>query len=215
MTSRCTHAASSNYDTIHVKLEPVWALRLSLTGTMRLLTHSTVRLVSTPTRQKSSLLDCLRRNAPIDVHPEVADALATNKPVVALESTIITHGMPQPKNLETARSVENIVRSTGSIPATIGLLGGRVKIGLQPSELEYLADIGSNPSVVKLSRRDIAPAIAQKRDGGTTCSATLIFAELAGIKASAMYKCLSKQSGLNKFCRSSQPEGELFSTRLI
>lgn len=159
--------------------------------------HSSLRLFSTSIRQKqspSSLLDCLRRNAPIDVHPEVADALATNKPVVALESTIITHGMPQPTNLGTARSVEQIVRSTGSIPATIGMLGGRVKIGLQPSELEYLADTEANPSVVKLSRRDIAPAIAQKRDGGTTCSATLIFADLAGIKASAIYENPFKQT---------------------
>lgn len=77
------------------------------------------------------------------------------------------------------------MRSTGSIPATIGMLGGRIKIGLEPSELEYLADTKSNPSVVKLSRRDIAPAIAQQRDGGTTCSGTLIFAALAGIKVFA------------------------------
>lgn len=91
----------------------------------------------------------------------------------------------QPTNLHTAQSVERIVRSTGSIPATIGMLRGRIKIGLNPSELEYLADTKSNPSVVKLSRRDIAPAIAQKRDGGTTCSGTLIFAALAGIKVFA------------------------------
>jgi pseudouridine-5'-phosphate glycosidase/pseudouridine kinase len=104
--------------------------------------------------------------------------------VVALESAIITHGMPQPVNLNTASSVERIVRSTGAVPATIGVLGGRIKIGLEPLELEYLADTKSNPSIVKLSRRDIGPAITQKRDGGTTCSSTLIFAALAGIKAS-------------------------------
>jgi pseudouridylate synthase / pseudouridine kinase len=90
--------------------------------------------------------------------------------------------MPYPKNIETARSVERIVRSTGAVPATIGLIGGRIKIGLEQPELERLADTMSNPSVVKLSRRDIAPAIAMKKDAGTTCSATLIFAALAGIR---------------------------------
>ncbi|EIN13804.1 indigoidine synthase A-like protein [Punctularia strigosozonata HHB-11173 SS5] len=118
----------------------------------------------------------------VDVHPEVQDALAHNRPLVALETTIVTHGMPQPTNLETARSVERIVRSTGSVPATIGVISGRVKIGLEPAELEYLADVKQNSGVVKLSRRDIGPAIAMKRDGGTTCSTTLIFAALAGIK---------------------------------
>jgi len=131
----------------------------------------------------------LRPNAPIDVHPEVEHALATNHPVVALESTIITHGMPQPINLDIARSVQQIVRSTGAIPAIIGVLGGRVKIGLKPPELEYLADTKSNTSILKLSRQDIGPAIAQKRDGGTTCSATLIFAAWAGIKASTFGCC--------------------------
>ncbi|KAF8560313.1 indigoidine synthase A-like protein [Imleria badia] len=117
---------------------------------------------------------------PIDVHHEVEDALANGRPVVALESTIITHGMPYPTSLEMAQSVENIVRSTGSIPATIGLIEGRVKIGLQPTELVRLATRSTDP--VKLSRRDIAPAIASRKDGGTTCSSTLIFAALAGIK---------------------------------
>jgi len=118
---------------------------------------------------------------PIDVHPEVEDALANGRPVVALESTIITHGMPHPTSLEMAQSVENIVRSTGSIPATIGLIQGRVKIGLQPTELARLASQNTDP--VKLTRRDIAAAIASRKDGGTTCSSTLIFAALAGIKA--------------------------------
>lgn len=121
--------------------------------------------------------------APIDVHPEVQEALAKHRPVVALETTIITHGMPHPTNLETARSVEGIVRDQGAIPATIGIIGGRIKIGLTPQELEHLAHIGNaNPPAVKVSRRDIGPAIALKRDGGTTCSATLIFAAMAGIK---------------------------------
>jgi pseudouridine-5'-phosphate glycosidase/pseudouridine kinase len=154
--------------------------------------HGTWRSFSFSTRRRqypSNLLDSLRRDAPIDVHPEIQDSLAAGQAVVALESTIITHGMPQPINLETARSVERIVRSTGAIPATIAMLGGRIKIGLEPSELEYLADTKSHSSVEKLSRRDIAPACVQKKDGGTTCSATLIFAALAGIKASSLCVC--------------------------
>jgi len=114
----------------------------------------------------------LKRHAPLDVHPEVQDALATNKPVVALETTLVTHGFPHPINLELSLSLEEIVRSTGCIPATIGIIGGRVKIGLQPSELERLADTKSNSSVVKISRRDIAPAIAMKADGGRTSASS-------------------------------------------
>lgn len=136
-------------------------------------------------RKASSLSAARERQAPIDVHPEVEDALATGKPVVALESTIITHGMPYPTSLEMAQSVERIVRSTGSIPATIAVIGGRIKIGLHPAELERLADQRSNTTAVKLSRRDIAAAIALKKDGGTTCCSTLIFAALAGIKVFA------------------------------
>lgn len=133
-------------------------------------------------RRPFSLTHCSSSHGvPIDVHPEVEDALANGRPVVALESTIITHGMPYPTSLEMAQSVENIVRSTGSTPATIGLIEGRVKIGLQPTELVRLAGRSTDP--VKLSRRDIAAAIASRRDGGTTCSSTLIFAALAGIKA--------------------------------
>jgi pseudouridine-5'-phosphate glycosidase/pseudouridine kinase len=115
----------------------------------------------------------------------VEDALATGKPVVALESTIITHGMPYPTSLQMAQSVEKIVRSTGSIPATIAVIEGRIKIGLHPAELERLADQRSTSNAVKLSRRDIATAIALKKDGGTTCCSTLIFAALAGIKVFA------------------------------
>ena len=131
-------------------------------------------------RGLSSLVATLKTNALIDIHPEVAEALHARKPVVALESTIITHGMPHPLNIETARSVERNVRASGSIPATIGLIDGRVKIGLDPHELERLAECRNKP--VKVSRRDIGAAVALKKDGGTTCSATLIFAALAGIK---------------------------------
>ncbi|KAI6153632.1 indigoidine synthase A-like protein [Pisolithus tinctorius] len=121
--------------------------------------------------------------APVDIHPEVEEALSHNKPVVALESTIITHGMPYPTSIDMARSVENTVRSTGCIPATIGIIDGRVKIGLEPSQLERLASRSGNP--LKISRRDISAAIVSKRDGGTTCSSTLVFAALAGIKVFA------------------------------
>ena len=119
-------------------------------------------------RPISSLSAALKEHAPIDVHPEVQDALAHGHPVVALETTIVTHGMPYPTNRETALSVENNVRNAGAIPATIGLVDGRVKIGLESHELERLADVSKNPSVVKLSRRDLGAAIALKRDGVST-----------------------------------------------
>ncbi|MBX2829716.1 MAG: pseudouridine-5'-phosphate glycosidase [Rhodospirillales bacterium] len=118
----------------------------------------------------------------IDIAPEVAEALAAGKPVVALESTIISHGMPYPQNLETARAVEQDVRDNGAIPATIAVIGGRCKIGLLPEELEYFAK-GSD--ILKLSRRDIPYCIAKKRDGATTVSATMILAEKAGIRVFA------------------------------
>ncbi|WP_430474547.1 pseudouridine-5'-phosphate glycosidase [Thalassospira lucentensis] len=118
----------------------------------------------------------------IDIAPEVAKALAAGKPVVALESTIISHGMPYPQNLETARAVEQDVRDNGAIPATIAVIGGRCKIGLLPEELEYFAK-GSD--ILKLSRRDIPYCIAKKRDGATTVSATMILAEKAGIRVFA------------------------------
>jgi pseudouridylate synthase / pseudouridine kinase len=141
---------------------------------------------SCPGRETSaSLRSALRKGAPIDVHPEVKDALDSEKPVVALETAITTHGLPYPANRDTSLSLERIVRSTGSIPATIGLIGGRVKIGLEPAELQRLADPAHNGTTVKISRRDIAAAVATKRDGGTTVSSTLIFAALAGIKVVA------------------------------
>ena len=160
-----------------------------------------------PKRGLSSLAATLKNNALIDVHSEVAEALHARKPVVALESTIITHGMPYPVNLETAMSVERNVRASGSIPATIGLIDGRVKIGLESHELERLAE-DSNKSV-KVSRRDIGAAIALKRDGGTTCSATLIFAALAGIKVGRDTGFPALGFNLT-FCRFLRREGTLF-----
>lgn len=156
----------------------------------------------------SSLSNVLATGAPVDVHPEVRVALATGQPVVALETTIVTHGMPQPTNLETARAVESIVRSQGAIPATMGVIGGRIKIGLHPNELEYLADIKSNPNVVKVSRRDLGPAIALKRDGGTTCSTTLMFAAMAGIKVRSPYASCRVMLTVYGMFRSSQQEGK-------
>ncbi|KAI0335190.1 indigoidine synthase A-like protein [Cubamyces sp. BRFM 1775] len=147
-----------------------------------LLRPSTASLRCKRPSSSLALAAALKEHAPIDIHPEVQEALAHSQPVVALETTIVTHGMPYPANLETARSVESNVRKAGAIPATIGLIEGRVKIGLEPHELERLADVRKNTSVVKLSRRDVGPAIALRRDGGTTCSATLIFSALAGIK---------------------------------
>ncbi|KAG6862362.1 hypothetical protein C0995_011802 [Termitomyces sp. Mi166 len=124
------------------------------------------------TAQHFSLNAARTRGAAVDVHPEVEDALASNKPVVALETALITHGFPYPANSELALSLESIVRAQGSIPATIGLIDGRVKIGLEKKEIERLANKEKRPA--KISRRDIAAAMALKSDGA-----------LAGIKVFA------------------------------
>ncbi len=118
----------------------------------------------------------------IDIKPEVLEALNNGEAVVALESTIISHGMPYPENIETALNVEKIIRGEGATPATIAILGGRIKVGLNEEELEYLA---KSKNVVKTSRRDIPFVISQKLDGGTTVAATMIIASLAGIKVFA------------------------------
>jgi pseudouridylate synthase len=112
------------------------------------------------------------------IHPEVAEALAARRPVVALESTIVTHGMPYPANVETARAVEAAVRANGAVPATIAVLKGVPTIGLQPADLERF---GTATEVMKLSRADLAYAIAMGRDGSTTVAATMILAHRAGI----------------------------------
>jgi pseudouridine-5'-phosphate glycosidase len=120
-----------------------------------------------------------RAKALLDIHPDVETALRQNSPVVALESTIITHGMPFPQNVETARQVEAIVRENGAMPATIAVIGGRIKIGLQARELEWL---GTAKDVLKLSRADLAFAVSARRHGATTVAATMICAHLAGIR---------------------------------
>jgi pseudouridylate synthase len=115
----------------------------------------------------------------LDLRDDVAEALRDGRPVVALESTIIAHGMPYPTNLETAERLEATVRAEGAVPATIAVQGGRIKIGLGERELEHLAKASD---VLKLSRRDLPYAVAARRDGATTVAATMICAELAGIR---------------------------------
>ena len=117
-------------------------------------------------------------NPALDISPEVGAALTAGRAVVALESTIVTHGMPAPANVETARAVEATVRAGGAVPATIAVIGGRIKIGLSASELDWL---GTATGVLKLSRADLAFALAMRRHGSTTVAATMICARLAGI----------------------------------
>ncbi len=119
-------------------------------------------------------------NRYLDVNPEVAQALAEGKPVVALESTIISHGMPYPQNVETALQVEQIIRENGAVPATIAILGGRLKAGLTAEEIEYLGKTGTK--VTKASRRDLPVIVARKMDGATTVTTTMMIAHMAGIQ---------------------------------
>ncbi|MGO5073624.1 pseudouridine-5'-phosphate glycosidase [Clostridium sporogenes] len=116
----------------------------------------------------------------LEISKEVSEALKENRPIVALESTIISHGMPYPKNVETALNVEKIIRDKGAIPATIAILNGKLKVGLTKDEIEYLGKKGTD--VVKTSRRDIPFILAKKLDGATTVASTIIVANLAGIK---------------------------------
>ena len=118
-------------------------------------------------------------NKYLDVAPEVREALAAGKPVVALESTIISHGMPYPQNVETALNVERIVRENGAVPATIAILGGRLKAGLSKDEIEYLGKTGT--AVTKVSRRDLPVVVSRGMDGATTVATTMIIAAMAGI----------------------------------
>ena len=119
-------------------------------------------------------------NKYLDVNPEVAQAVREGKPVVALESTIISHGMPYPQNVETALNVEKVIRDNGAVPATIAILGGRLKAGLTPEEIEYLGKTGQ--AVTKASRRDLPIIVAKGMDGATTVTTTMMIAHMAGIK---------------------------------
>jgi pseudouridine-5'-phosphate glycosidase len=116
----------------------------------------------------------------ISCSPETEAALQSQRPVVALESTIIAHGMPYPQNVETALLVEKTVRNAGAIPATCAILGGKLKAGLTPDEIEYLGKNGS--SIPKASRRDLAYLLSKQLNGATTVASTMIIAHLAGIR---------------------------------
>ena len=128
---------------------------------------------------KLSKVENIIMNKNLVMSEEVAQAIKQGKPVVALESTIISHGMPYPKNVETALAVEKVVRDGGAIPATIAIIKGKLKAGLSVDEIEYLGKKGLDVS--KASRRDLPVLIARKQDGATTVAATMIIAEMAGI----------------------------------
>lgn len=122
-------------------------------------------------------------NKYLDISPEVKAVLDEGRPVVALESTIISHGMPYPKNVETALLVEQTIRDNGAVPATIAVIGGRLKAGLSHEEIEYLGKTGRG--VAKASRRDLPALVARGADGATTVTTTMIIAHMAGINVFA------------------------------
>ena len=122
-------------------------------------------------------------NRYLDIAPEVKEALDAGKPVVALESTIISHGMPYPQNVETALKVESIIREAGAVPATIAIIGGRLKAGLTREEIDYLGKTGAG--IPKASRRDLPVLVAQGRDGACTVTTTMMIADMAGIRVFA------------------------------
>lgn len=119
----------------------------------------------------------------LDIHPRIQDALANNQPVVALESTIISHGMPFPQNVQTAMQVEQAVKEQGAQPATIAIINGRLKVGLDEAQITNLGK--SAERVIKTSRRDIPFIVSQNKDGATTVASTMIIAAMAGIKVFA------------------------------
>ena len=119
----------------------------------------------------------------LDIHPDVREALENDRPVVALESTIICHGMPYPRNVETAKQVEAVVREHGATPATIAILEGRLKVGVDEAQIEYLGRNGQE--ITKSSRRDIPFVVSRGENGATTVASTMIIAALAGIRVMA------------------------------
>ena len=126
-------------------------------------------------------------NQHLFVSREVREALAQGKPVVALESTIISHGMPYPQNLETARGCEQVAREHGAVPATCAILGGKLCVGLEEDQLDYLARTGTK--VIKASRRDIPLLVAKKLDGATTVTGTMILAAMAFMQRAESAAC--------------------------
>lgn len=119
-------------------------------------------------------------NKYIEISPEVQKAIENNTPIVALESTIISHGMPYPKNVETALNAQHVVRENGAVPATIAIINGKLKVGLTDEEIDYFGKKGRE--ITKVSRRDIPYIVATKQDGATTVSATMLIANFANIK---------------------------------
>ncbi|MFW5718813.1 MAG: pseudouridine-5'-phosphate glycosidase [Halanaerobium sp.] len=115
----------------------------------------------------------------LEIREDVKKAIEAGKAVVALESTIIAHGMPYPENIETALEIEEIIRENGAVPATVGIIDGRIKVGLTKEEVEFL---GKSDEVIKVSRRDFPVVLAEKKHGATTVAGTMIAADLAGIK---------------------------------
>ena len=121
----------------------------------------------------------------LEVLPEIQDALHDGKPVVALESTIISHGMPYPENEKFANDVEGLIRAEGAVPATIAIINGKLKVGLTPDDLSLMA---SGKNIAKVSRRDLPYLVAMKQTGATTVATTMIVAAMAGIKVSAFHR---------------------------
>ena len=122
-------------------------------------------------------------NKYLSISPEVQQALAAGRPVVALESTIISHGMPYPQNVETAMRVEQTIRDYGAVPATIAIIGGQLTAGCTPQQIEHLGRKGT--AVTKASRRDLPVLVARHEDGATTVATTMIIAAMAGIRVFA------------------------------
>lgn len=121
-------------------------------------------------------------NELVQLSPDIEHAITTNRPVVALESTVITHGLPYPQNVETALAMEEAVRSGGALPATIAVINGRLKAGLSTDDIEHLGRQAGKGTVRKCSRRDLPIAIARREDGATTVAGTMLIAHLAGIE---------------------------------
>jgi len=146
---------------------------------------------------------------------EVKQALDERRPVVALESTIISHGMPYPKNIETAKSVEAAIREKGVVPATIAVIDGKIRVGLSDSDLEFLGQPNPAKTLMKLSRRDLAYALATRASGATTVAATMICAEIAGIQVFATGGIGGVHRGAEKTLDISADLQELAKTRVV
>ena len=168
---------------------PWWFNRMRgvATGKVRVVVGNNVGVQTIFQRKTSGQLllpgTTMHPNPYLDIHPEVAQALAERRPVVALESTIISHGMPYPDNVATALRVEAEIRAHGAVPATIAIIGGRLKAGLQAAEIEALGQDGA--AVPKVSRRDIPFIVAAGRSGATTVAATMVIAAMASIRVFA------------------------------